>query len=85
MITKGKKGLVWVFNEHFEHTVNAMVVLIFRKYRVRQIQSHFLISVTYWKTSSPKGTMPPGHTNEFVTALKTLIVFVAHKKDFRAT
>lgn len=35
MITKGKKGLLWVFNEHLERTVNAMVTFASRKY-VRQ-------------------------------------------------
>lgn len=45
MITKGKKGLVWVFNEHLERTVNTMVIFTFRKY-IRQVLSHF--SCGHW-------------------------------------
>lgn len=45
MITKGKKGLFWVFSEHLECMVNAVVIFTSRKCIVRQVLSHFPVAL----------------------------------------
>lgn len=59
MITKGKQGLVWVFNEHLERTVNAMVIFTSRKYMRQTCPVPFFCGMGH--TGPIIGKHPEGH------------------------
>lgn len=94
MITKGKNGLLWVFNEHVEHTVNAMVTFASRKYVRQTWPVPFFLwrwshRASNWKTPL-KGTMPSQHTQWFTQrtsmlfrAVYILITSATRRKSYK--